>query len=120
MLMRIKIDEDLPPIFAKILREKGFDAMTVIEQKLGGYKDPTLWPVVQKEERFLITADKGFADIRVYPPGAHSGVLLLRPDEDGIRPLLALLEDVLNNFNMNAFWGKVVVATPRGIRVRQT
>ena len=119
MLMRIKIDEDLPPMFAKILREKGFDAMTVIEQQLGGYKDPALWRIVQKEERFLITADKGFADIRAYPPGTHSGVLLLRPDEDGIRPLLALLENILNNFDINAFEGKIVVAMPRGIMVRR-
>ncbi len=50
---------------------------------------------VQAEGRFLVTADKGFADIRLYPPGTHGGVLLLRPDEDGIAPLVDLLAHVL-------------------------
>jgi len=27
-------------------------------------------------------ADKGFADLRVYPPGSHAGVLLFRLDEE--------------------------------------
>ena len=39
---------------------------------------------IQKDERYLVTADKGFGDIRTYPPGTHHGILLLRPDEDGI------------------------------------
>jgi hypothetical protein len=40
------------------------------------------------EQWFLVT-DKGFGDIRVYPPGS-AGVLILRPDEDGIRPMVEL------------------------------
>ena len=117
--MRIKVDEDLPPVVAQKLRERGYSATSVIEERLGGWKDPELWKVVQAEERFLITADKGFADIRVYPPGTHAGVLLLRPDEDGIRPLMELLEMVLQSYDLNALAGAVAVANPRGIRVRR-
>ena len=57
---------------------------------MGGAKDVVLWQAAQSEQRFLITADKGFGDIRVYPPGTHAGVLLLRPEEDGIGPLESL------------------------------
>jgi len=38
---------------------------------MGGWKDEALWRAVQNERRFLVTADKGFADARNYPPGAH-------------------------------------------------
>ena len=117
--MHIKVDEDLPPKAAQILRERGYSAVSVIEQGFGGWKDPDLWKVVQTEQRFLITADKGFADIRVYPPGTHAGVLLLRPDEDGIRPILELLESVLRSFDLNTLARTVTVAHPRGIRVRR-
>ena len=117
--MRIKVDEDLPPVVAQRLREQGYAAKSVIEQDLGGWKDRELWQVIQAEERFLITADKGFADIRVYPPGKHAGVLLLRPNEDGIRPLLELLENVLRYFDLNMLAGAVTVVNPRGIRVRR-
>lgn len=117
--MRIKVDEDLPPVIALKLREHGYAAISVIEQRLGGWKDPELWKVIQAEGRFLITADKGFADLRVYPPGTHSGVLLLRPAEDGIRPLMELLEMVLQSYDLNALAGTVAVANPQGIRVRR-
>lgn len=117
--MRIKVDEDLPMQVIRILRAKGHEAVGVVEQGMGGWKDPELWQAVQTEGRFLVTADKGFGDIRAYPPGTHQGVLLLRPDEDGIRPVLELLERVLEVYDLDALKGMVVVATPRGLRVRR-
>jgi predicted nuclease of predicted toxin-antitoxin system len=118
-MIQIKVDEDLPNLAIQLLRDKGYAATGMVEQGMGGWKDSDLWPVVQAEERFLITADKGFADTRLYPPGTHAGVLLLRPDEDGIRPILTLLQSVLSNFSLNALAGTVAVVTPRGIRIRR-
>jgi len=93
--------------------------MSVTEQGMGGWKDPELWQAVQREKRFLITADKGFGDIRQYPPGTHAGVLVLRPDQDGIEPVLRLLQQVLSTGSLKAFSGALVVATPRGLRIRR-
>lgn len=62
--MKIKVDEDLPKRVATLLRERGYQADTVIEQGLSGWKDANLWRKIQAESRFLITADKGFADLR--------------------------------------------------------
>jgi predicted nuclease of predicted toxin-antitoxin system len=119
MSLKIKVDEDLPRLAVQILQEHGYDAASVIEQGMGGWKDPQLWIAVQSEERFLVTADKGFGDIRVYPPGKHFGVLLLRPDEDGIRPVLELLEQVVNCYKLEELVRTVTVVTPRGIRMRR-
>ncbi len=80
--MRIKVDEDLPRAVATLLEEAGHQAVTVLDEHLGGASDETLWPVVQREERFLITADKGFGDIRRYPPGSQvtpAGIRAHRP-----------------------------------------
>ena len=117
--MQIKVDEDLPRIATLLLQDRGYEAIDVVAQDMGGWKDPDLWQAVQAEQRFLITADKGFADIRRYPPGTHAGVLLLRPDEDGISAIVELLERVLTNFDLNRLTGTVTVATPRGIRIRR-
>ena len=117
--MRIKVDEDLPKAVVQMLRERGHDAVGVVEQGMGGWKGPALWQSVQAEGRFLITADKGFADIRVYRPGTHAGVLLLRPDQDGIRPTVSLLEQVLANYDLEDLRRTVAVATSRGLRVRR-
>jgi len=117
--MRIKVDEDLPAQVAQLLCAKGHDAVTVCAQGMGGWKDTELWGAVQAEGRFLVTADKGFGDIRTHAPGTHAGVLLLRPDYDGIWPLLELLQQVLLACDLEILRETVTVATPRSIRVRR-
>ena len=117
MPLKTKVDEDLPRQAVQLLHEHGYDAASVIGQGMGGWKDPQLWTAVQGEERFLVTTDKGFGDIRVYPPGKHFGILLLRPDEDGIRPVLELLQKVLNSYSLEDLVGTVTAAAPRGIRL---
>ncbi len=119
MSLKITVDEDLPRRAVQILRDHGYDAASVIEQGMGGWKDAQLWIAVQNQKRFLVTADKGFGDIRVYTPGKHFGILLLRPDEDGIRPLIELLSQVLNSYKLEDLVGITTVATPRGIRIRK-
>ena len=85
--MQIKVDEDLPNLAVKALVERGYQAKGVYEQGMSGWKDHQLWQAIQEEELYLVTANEGFADIRHYPPGKHGGIMLLRPDEDGIRPV---------------------------------
>ena len=117
--IEVKVDEDLPPAVAVQLREAGYATMTVVEQGLGGTADAELYEKVRAEGRFLVTADKGFGDIRTYPPGTHSGILVLRPDEDGIPPLLELMRRVLRSGSLDRLREAVCVATPRGVRVRR-
>jgi len=66
----------------------------------------------------LVTADKGFANIRQFPPGSHAGVLLLRPDSDGIRPILELLGHVLAQTSLTSLAGGTTVANAQGLRSR--
>ena len=118
--MKIKVDEDLPKRVADLLRENGYQADSVVEQGMAGWKDAELWHKIQTESRFLVTSDKGFADIRVYPPGTHVGVLLLRPDQDGIRPTIELIERVLQSYDLNTLARTTTVVTPRNVRVRKS
>jgi predicted nuclease of predicted toxin-antitoxin system len=77
LTVQVKVDEDLPRQVADLLIAKGIDAVTVVEQGWQGTPDADLWPRVQSEGRWLLTADKGFADLRRHPPGSHAGVILL-------------------------------------------
>ena len=118
--MHIKVDEDLPTAIARRLREEGYECSTVVEQGLGGTKDPQLWQKVQEHGQFLLTADKGFGDLRTHPPGHHHGVLPLRPSQDGIAPLIELMDEILAiPGHLDALDGTVAVASPRGLRVRR-
>jgi len=117
--LRIKTDEDLPPAVTERLREAGHDAAGVVEQGMSGGKDPALWEAVHKEGRFLVTSDEGFGDIRAYPPGTHAGILVLRPDQNGVRPLVELTELVLERARLDDLGRFVSVVTPRGLRTRR-
>ena len=119
MALKVIVDEDLPRRAVQLLQEHGYDAAGVVEQGMSGWKDAQLWVAIQKAEQYLVTGDKGFGDIQVYPPGKHHGILLLRPDEDGIRPVLELLQKVLDTYNLDDLVGATTVATPRGIRLRR-
>jgi hypothetical protein len=45
--------------------------------------------------------------------------LVLRPDEDGVRPVVELTQQVLAQYQLNDLAGTITVATPRGIRIRR-
>lgn len=76
--MKFKIDENLPVEFTDELRAIGHDAITVLEQRMGGAADEDLFSVCIDEDRILMTMDIDFADIRVYPPSVSPGIIVFR------------------------------------------
>ena len=76
--MKFKIDENLPAETAETLRQSGFVADTVAEEDLSGSDDETVVARSRTGDRILVTLDLDFANIRAYPPGAHSGIIVLR------------------------------------------
>jgi hypothetical protein len=69
MSLHVKLDEDLPKSLIDILAGRGYFPTTVFLQGWAGTLDPNLWPMIQKEQIYFITADKGFA-ISGYIPQA--------------------------------------------------
>ena len=77
--MQFKTDENLPVEVAEALRDAGFDALTIHDQKMVGDSDPQVASVCQNEKRALVTLDLDFSDIRTYPPDQYPGIIVLRP-----------------------------------------
>ena len=115
----VKLDEDLSAMVAEPLHQAQFTVATVQGQGWSGLKDAELWRRILDEGFFFVTGDKGFADIRVRPPGKHPGILLLRPERESIVDFRALLVAVLAKHALESLAGTVTGATPRGIRVRR-
>jgi predicted nuclease of predicted toxin-antitoxin system len=88
VIVKFKIDENLPIEFAELLIAKGHDALTVFEQRLQGEADPAIADVCVQEGRVLVTLDLGFADLRAYPPRQFSGFIVLRVGRQDKRHLL--------------------------------
>ena len=115
----VKVDEDLPETVAEAFEAAGYSSTTVYRQKWGGLKDPELWKRVQAELRWLVTADKGFGDIRKFTPRPGTGIILLRLDSESRRAYEELAATTAKSIRLEDHSGSLVVATPLGIRVRK-
>lgn len=118
--MRAKLDEGLSRLVGEPLEAAGHTVLTVREQGWGGLKDPMLWPNIVYEGVFFVTPDKGFGDIRRYPPGSHPGILVLRPDNESILEYRSLVAQVVAQYRIESLAGCTIVATPRRIRIRRS
>lgn len=119
MPLRFKVDEDLPTEVADLLRRTGHDACTVVEQGLTGTPDDGLWDAAQQEQRCLLTADKGFANAQVLPPGKHAGIVLLRLPRETRAGYIRLTESFLAEMDVKWLSGSITVVTPEAIRIHR-
>ena len=87
-----KLDENLPRGAALQLASAGHDVSTVLEQDLSGAADPRVAEVCSKEGRILVTPDRGFGNIREYPPGTHPGIVVLLPESPSQASTIELVE----------------------------
>ena len=93
--MKIKLDENIPGAVAGILRSRGHDVDTVLEESLGGRDDPTVLRAAIDEGRLLLTLDRGFGDVRAYPPGTHPGLIVMRPADQRVPTVVAMVETLV-------------------------
>jgi predicted nuclease of predicted toxin-antitoxin system len=116
--VRVKLDENLPASLGGVLTAHGHDIDTVLDENLAGHPDPDVAAAVKTDDRFLITLDKGFGDIRAYPPGTHPGILVLRlPDESPVAVRQAVT-DILNDHRLDDLPGTLTVFHLGRLRIR--
>jgi predicted nuclease of predicted toxin-antitoxin system len=113
------LDENLPNEIAELLSAHRCDAVTVRDQGWQGMGDDQLWARGQAKRRWIVTADKEFADVRHYPPGSHAGLILLRSSEESRADYIRLADMVLQRVKLEEIGGAIVVAARRGVRVRR-
>lgn len=116
-MIRAKIDEDLPRDLVEILAGAGIDGLTVHQQGWAGRPDDILFQGIQPEGRWLFTADKGFGDIRRFPPGSHNGIVLFRAERESRANFIELTRRLLAQADLDQCPKALIVVTFRGIRI---
>jgi len=116
--MRIKLDENLPLPLTDVLQALGHDVEHVRTEGLTGRPDADVWSVAQEERRFLITQDVRFVDRRMFIPGQHFGLMLLRLENPSIRTLTAKLQATFSAEAVEKWSGCLIVVSDRKVRVR--
>jgi len=117
--MKIKLDENLPASLVGMLTQFGHDVDSVPAEDLSGRDDPTVWSAAQSAQRFLITQDLDFSDIRRFTPGTHSGILLVRLRSPGRLALATRVESIFRTESVDTWIGCFVVATDSKVRIRR-
>ena len=117
--MKIKLDENIPTILAHHLADLGHDVETVVSEKLAGCDDLRVWQSAQRERRFIITQDLDFSDIRIFKPGQHFGIMLVRLRSPGRLALIGRIKELFENEDAGSWIKCFVVATDRKLRIRR-
>jgi predicted nuclease of predicted toxin-antitoxin system len=117
--LRLKLDENVPGAVAGILRSHGHDADTVLDEALGGRDDPTVLDAAVSEGRLLLTLDRGFGDVRAYPPGTHPGIIVMRPDDQRVPTVVAMVEMLVSHHDLGDLVGCITVVQRNVLRVRR-
>jgi hypothetical protein len=73
--VKIKLDENLHTDLVALFTDVGRD--------------------IDSEARLIITLDRGFGDIRRYPPGTHAGILVLRVDDQSLPGVRATVQTLV-------------------------
>lgn len=117
--MKIKLDENLPARLVRLLAELGHDTDTVPQEGLTGRPDSDIWTASQTTERFLITQDLDFSDIRRFAPGTHHGLLLVRLRVPGRGALARRVQAIFQAEPVETWKRAFVVITDHKLRVRR-
>ena len=117
--MKIKLDENLPDRLVAVLTGLGHNVDTVRTEQLTGRADPDVSSAAQAAQRFLITQDLDFSDVRRFTPGTHAGLLLVRLTRPGRHALFERVLTVFQTEKIEEWTGCLVVATDQKIRIRR-
>jgi predicted nuclease of predicted toxin-antitoxin system len=117
--VKIKLDENLPERLIGLLQELGHDVDSVRAEHLVGRDDSEVWQAAGSADRFLITQDLDFSDIRRYAPGTHPGLLLVRLAHPGRDALLARVAMLFATERVEDWRGCLAVATDHKVRIKR-
>ena len=119
MTMKFKLDENIPVEASLLLREAGHDAVTVLDQNMGGKADELVIQVCSQEQRALITLDLDFSDIKTYPPSNYHGIFVLRIKQQSRSKVLETLTKLIPYLLSESIEKRLWIVEEDKIRVRE-
>ena len=117
--MRLKLDENLPSELARLFIEAGHDAVTVLDQDIGGVTDAIVASACLSEGRAIVTMETHFADIRGYPPHLYPGTVESRLDSQTRDHVLATGARLLPTLSEEVLQGRLWIVEESRVRVRR-
>ena len=114
--MNLLIDESVPAMITRWLREQGYDADAVAEDA-PSTADPAVAERAAADDRVLITRDRDFGELAVRHRIVMPGCLLLRTPDQRPRPVMIWFIHVWEQVERDLL-GHLIIAKPGRIRIR--
>lgn len=104
--MKIFVDENIPLMTVRALRDMGHDVLDIRGTEKEGIEDDALWETIQREKRLLITTDKGFTQHR---EELHQGILVVRLKQPNRRKIHQRVMQAITRIPPDKWPGLLVV-----------
>jgi predicted nuclease of predicted toxin-antitoxin system len=118
-MIQFLLDENMPPVVGRFLRDKRFNVKEVRVTLSRGAQDDSVIALARQELRVLVTFDKHFSNLLVYPPGSHYGIIRIRIHPPLIVDIISALDQLLTKFDIETMRGSLIVLEREGFRVRR-
>lgn len=118
LMLRFKVDENLPVEIATLLQQAGHNALTVMDQRLAGESDTNVAQICKAEDRILVTLDTDFTNIRMYPPQAYPGIMVLRLRQQDKLNILTVMSRLLPVLTGELLRNQLWIVNESRIRIR--
>lgn len=107
------------PVTAQALRQEGYDAVHLIEERLERLPDPAILAKAQQEGRILLTFDLGFGELRAAGSEALPSVITFRLQRTTPTFVTARLLEVLAECSLELEAGAIITVRDARYRLRR-
>jgi len=118
--MKILANENLFEPIIEFLKNLGHDVSSIRDAGLSGISDEEVYQLACKEKRVIITMDRDFSRMFLFPPERCGGIIVVKIYKRTVDETLEMFkrfyrlvkeEDVIEN---------LVIITPDGVRIRRS
>ena len=117
--MKLKVDENLPAAATALLRSAGHDVSSVVDEGLVGAPDDAVLSAAAREDRVLLTLDRGLGDLRANPPGSHPGIVVFRLRNQDAGTVRDSIDRLVEQVDLRDLAGCNVIVEEARLRVRR-
>ena len=117
MVLRFLTDENISKSLVDALRQKGYDAKDIKEEKLFGTPDKDIVAMSKVEDRVILTHDKDFANTSNFPIKSHNGIVLIKYKDQSPRNVIAKFIPLLDTKLKNKFKKSLVIIKDNFIKI---
>ena len=101
------------------LRRLGYDVFDIKENNLENLSDLDIFQLAQKQKRIIITMDKDFSSILLYPPGEHFGIIVAKLYKITVKEATQVFIEAMQSLSPDDIQRNIVIIDRNKTRIRK-